>query len=839
MKAISWLIKLSLGLVLIIAIVAGILIATFDANQYRDQITQLVKQQTGRELQIGELNLALFPRLGVNLQNAALSNAPGFGEQAFVEVEKVQLGIAIMPLFKQQLEVDTLSLHGLNLNLARNAQGLTNWDDLVKPTKQAPLENTEASDSSATINPLEKLAALRFGGIDIQQARVMWDDQQTQQKVQLHDLSLTTGEIGFGAFFPIHLSARTDITNPDITLQLQLAIEAKLEQDGRYVLRQLALDSQVSGADLPIEHLKTTLNLPTLDLALNEQRITLAQVELNYDVLGKADFPLAKLNGTIRLNDLVFQLAQQHLSFPQLQLNYQGSGQGAFPLQTFQGGLTLKQLNADLKQQQFNLTQATLNSQLQGETLPNGQVDLALGLVPSLDLKAQTATLNQVNLQALGVKLTGAAQLKTLLDNPQIAAQIAIAETNLRHQLEQLNIQLPQMQDATSLTRFATSMQLAFNSQTQALDVQKLSLNLDDSQLNGRASVKNFAAPDIRWDLTLNQINLNRYLPPKSDKTSQTEQPEPEADPQINLPVELLRKLTLNGQFKAGHIQFDKLEPKNLHLIIKGEPGYILVERLTTDLFNTQLNAQASVDVRSEQQQFMFKTNTRNLPIGEVLKTLADTDKLSGTGTVIADITTAGNRVSQFKQHLNGMVDINLKDGAVKGFNLAKSVRDAKAMFGGQAAAKTNEPLQTDFSSLIAKASIVNGIVSTQALSAQAPFMRIEGNGQVNLPQDSLDFLVRTSIVATAKGQGGDDLTDLNGLTIPVKLTGALNSPKVSLDLASLMEEKAKQEIQKQIDEQKAKLQQEVQKQIEAQKDEALKGIGEELKQNLFKGLSF
>ena len=185
------------------------------------------------------------------------------------------------------------------------------------------------------------------------------------------------------------------------------------------------------------------------------------------------------------------------------------------------------------------------------------------------------------------------------------------------------------------------------------------------------------------------------------------------------------------------------------------------------------------------------------------------------------------------------MVDINLKDGAVKGFNLAKSVRDAKAMFGGQTATKSDEPLQTDFSSLIAKATIVNGIVNTQALSAQAPFMRIEGNGQVNLPQESLDFLVRTSIVATAKGQGGDDLTDLNGLTIPVKLTGALNRPNVSLDLASLLEQKAKQEIQKQIDEQKQRLQKEVQKQIETQKDDALKDLGEELKKNLFKGLSF
>lgn len=838
MKAIGWLFKIFLALFLIIAIVIGVLIATFDANQYRDQLTQLVKKETGRDLHIGDLSLAFFPHLGLNLQHASLSNAEGFSAETFVKVDKVQLGIAIIPLFKQQLEIDTLSLHNLTLNLARNAEGTTNWDDLIKPANPGKQTEAEAETTQQVAgNPLEKLAALHFGGIDIQQAQVIWDDQQAKQHIHLKDFNLKTGEIGFGDYFPIQLQAATDISNPELSVQVKLAIEAKIEQDGHYALRNLQLSTQAQGAGIPTEKAQVTLNMPTIDLALTEQRISLPQVLLAYSLIGNAEFPLTELNGEFNLDGLVFDLATQTLQIPSTKMHYQGKGQGDFPLQALQGQLNLTQLHADLKNQQFNINQVALESQLKTDAL--GPVDIRLGLQPQLDLKAQTADVKQIKLSALGINAEANVKAKTLLDAPHITAEFDIAQTNLREQLTRLKIALPEMRDAETLTRLAASLRMNYQHQTQAVTIERLALQLDDSRLNGTTSVKNFSQPDIRWDLTLDQINLNRYLPPPSETPTQTPQPAPAEEAEINLPVELLRKLTLNGQFKAGHIQFDKLEPKNLHLIVKGEPGYILVERLTTDLFNTQLNAQAGVDVRKEQQQFMFKTNTRNLPIGEVLIALADTDKLSGTGTVIADITTAGNRVSQFKQHLNGMVDINLKDGAVKGFNLAKSVRDAKAMFGGQTATKSDEPLQTDFSSLIAKATIVNGIVNTQALSAQAPFMRIEGNGQVNLPQESLDFLVRTSIVATAKGQGGDDLTDLNGLTIPVKLTGALNRPNVSLDLASLLEQKAKQEIQKQIDEQKQRLQKEVQKQIETQKDDALKDLGEELKKNLFKGLSF
>jgi AsmA protein len=271
-------------------------------------------------------------------------------------------------------------------------------------------------------------------------------------------------------------------------------------------------------------------------------------------------------------------------------------------------------------------------------------------------------------------------------------------------------------------------------------------------------------------------------------------------------------------------VVYDNLHPKNILATIKGNNGLFNLAPLQTDIFNTQVKATAALDVRGDQPKYAFSTDTKNLPVGEVLKAFTDNDRLSGSGSVNAKITTAGVRVSEFKQNLNGRAAVDLKDGAVKGFNLAQSIRQAKAKIAGEKAAGPTEELKTDFSSLVSEVTINNGVVDTQKLLAQAPFMRISGNGQVNLVKEEMDYQVKTKIVASDKGQGGEDLKELNGLTIPVKLKGPLTGPNVSLDLASLLEEKAKQEVQQKLEEKK----EDVKKQLE-----------EELKTNILKGLKF
>jgi AsmA protein len=776
-KVLSLILKIAAGLVAVIIIAIAVIAVTVDPNDYRDEITEVVKKETGRDLKIEAMSLSFFPHLGLILENTSLSNATGFSDQAFLKVDKVQVGAAIWPLLSQQLEIDTLTLHGLNLNLEKNAAGISNWDDLIK--KEDGVKVEEKAEDSA--NPLDKLAALNFGGIDIKNGQVHWNDQQAQQTIDLKITELSTGTITFGEFFKIALSAETTVAKPALQSQLDLTIEAKLEKDGRYVLRNLALKSTTQGAGIPVEKATAELFIPTLDLAMAKNQLSLPSLRLTYNVMGGKEFPM----------------------------------------KTIQGELTVKEFSGDLKAQQFKAQKLTATAALTGDSLPGGKAQLNLSTQPSVNLTAQTANLDQLSLSAMDIVAKGSIKATKITTDAQVDAKLDIVETNLRALLKQLKISLPEMADAKTLTKFSASLGVHFNAKTQAMSVKNLKVTLDDSLLTGNASVSQFDAPNIRYDLALTKIDLNRYLPAKK-AVPESESTTPVAETDIPLPTELLRKLTINGTFKAGAVTFDKLQPKNIVLTVKGSKGKINANPIRADIFKTTINAQAELDVSGKTPQYSFKTDAKNVPVGDVLLAFTGKDQISGTGAVNANITTSGSRISHFKQNLNGTAAANLEDGAIKGFNLAQSIREAKAKINGTAAPVAAGDLQTDFSSLIAEVSIKQGIVTTTKLLAQAPFMRITGSGTVDLPKESLNYLVKAKIVASDKGQGGEDLKELNGLTIPVKLKGAWTNPSVSLDLASLLEQKATAEMEKKKDE----VIEETKKKIEEQlKDTLLKGF--------------
>ena len=777
MKVFGLILKVLLGLIAVVMIAIGVIVATVDPNDYRDEITDLVKKETGRDFKVETMSLSFFPHLSIDLEAAELSNAKGFSEKPFVTIQKIQVGAAILPLLSQKLEVDTLTLHGLSLNLERNKDGLNNWDDLAKgETKQNQEDEKEVDDAE---NPMDKLAALNFGGIDIQDGTVLWDDQQSPQKITLKNFNFTSGAITFGEFFFIALSADTQISQPDIKTNLAINLEAKLDKDGQYAIRNLNVKNTTSGKGIPVEKATTKVSLP--NFSLENDTLSLPSLSIDYDVIGGKDFPLDSVNGQLTLND-------------------------------FTGNMTT---------QAFKAKMIVLNSDVTGEAIPNGKASINLNTSADIDLKAQTAKLPKLSLNVLDLKANGNIKASQIMSDAVVNANLDIAETNLRTLLKQLKVALPEMADNKTLTKFAASLGIQFATKTQALKVNNLKLTLDDSQLSGNAAVSQFNAPKIRYDLALNKINVNRYLPPKKEQPSEAPAPKGDTDAKIELPVELLRKLDIDGTIKVGKATFDKLNPKNIVMTTKGAKGKLTINPLKADIFKTQVLVNAGLDVRGKTPKYSVKTNTKKLPIGEVLMAFADSDKLSGTGTMKANITTAGERVSEFKKNLNGTAYVDLKDGAIKGFNLAQSIREAQAKLSGKTLAKSDATPQTDFSSLVADVSIKKGVVKTNKLSAQAPFMRVNGSGTVNLPKESLNYLVKTKIVASDKGQGSADFKDLDGLTIPVKLKGALTSPSISLDLESLVSQKAQAEIEKK----KKAVVKDVQKKVEDKFKDALKGF--------------
>jgi AsmA protein len=85
--------------------------------------------------------------------------------------------------------------------------------------------------------------------------------------------------------------------------------------------------------------------------------------------------------------------------------------------------------------------------------------------------------------------------------------------------------------------------------------------------------------------------------------------------------------------------------------------------------------------------------------------------------------------------------------------------------------------------------------MTTNNLTAQSPLLRIHGEGSANYINETVDFLVRTSVVGSLKGQGGKDIDDLKDVTIPIKITGPWAQPKFGLVFDDVLKQKAEKEI--------------------------------------------
>ena len=93
-------------------------VATFDANNYKPQIIEQVENATGRSFTIdGDINLSIFPWIGLKVENVALGNEKGFKAKQFAAIKQLDVKVNVLPLLKKEVQINTIRLHGLDVSL--------------------------------------------------------------------------------------------------------------------------------------------------------------------------------------------------------------------------------------------------------------------------------------------------------------------------------------------------------------------------------------------------------------------------------------------------------------------------------------------------------------------------------------------------------------------------------------------------------------------------------------------------------------------------------------------------------------------------------------------------
>lgn len=307
-------------------------------------------------------------------------------------------------------------------------------------------------------------------------------------------------------------------------------------------------------------------------------------------------------------------------------------------------------------------------------------------------------------------------------------------------------------------------------------------LDLDESKLTFAATVKDFAKPDLTFDMKLDKINLDRYLPPPSEKSGEVQKVQPAASKKTDyLP---LRTLVVDGKARVGALTAKGMKMQDISVTVTGRNGVIQIDPLLASLYKGTLSAKAAADVRQDAPRSTLSLQVKNVDAGPLLQDFLKKDFLEGTANVEANISAVGDAPERIKRSLNGKGQAVFSNGAVKGIDLAGMVRNATAAF-GQTQQGAEKP-HTDFSELNAPFTITEGVVNTPGTSLASPLLRVLATGKANLVDESLDLRVEPKVVSTLKGQG--DATDRSGVTVPVLVKGTFSAPSFQPDLKGILE---------------------------------------------------
>jgi len=297
----KWLKRLFLLLIVLVVLVFGaaaILLATFDPNDYKPMVVEEVKKATGRDLELeGDISLTFFPWLGLRLGEAELGNAPGFGVDPFARVGDVQVRVALIPLFRGEVRADKVTLEGLQINLEKNADGKTNWDDLVDNLSRAGEEAAEEQpaepETGASPPPV-----IAIGGLAITDAAIRWRDAQAGTDVSIDPLDLETSELELGRPFDLDLSVRLNNATPPVVADVEFSTVVHPDLEKQYVvLEDLKLAIAADGESVPGGHAEVTADTRA-DLWFDSQRYVLDGLKVAVTVEG-ADLPGGRVDAKL------------------------------------------------------------------------------------------------------------------------------------------------------------------------------------------------------------------------------------------------------------------------------------------------------------------------------------------------------------------------------------------------------------------------------------------------------------------------------------------------------------------------------------------------------------
>ena len=309
-----------------------------------------------------------------------------------------------------------------------------------------------------------------------------------------------------------------------------------------------------------------------------------------------------------------------------------------------------------------------------------------------------------------------------------------------------------------------------------------LQLQADGMNASGEVAVDLVDPPKVTADLGLGRLDLTPLLgAPKAGggaaaPAGERGWPDTPIDLPLPLPIDLDAKIRGEG-VKAG-----KLEVGAFAARVEADRQQVAATVESLQAYGGGLTGKLRAEAATP-PAYAVDLDARDIGVLAASEALTGLSRIDGRGEARFALRTSGASVRQLVQDLGGEGQVSVKDGAVLGINIAGMLRQIMTL--GLDRAATDQQ-RTDFAEAGASFRVEKGIVRTGDLHLNAPILRLQGAGAVDLPKMTIDMRVEPKLATTLEGQGasGEPVFQAG---IPFIVQGPYASPSVRFDLGGTL----------------------------------------------------
>lgn len=453
------------------------------------------------------------------------------------------------------------------------------------------------------------------------------------------------------------------------------------------------------------------------------------------------------------------QLAVEQISLRNSALRYRDEGSGqSFDLSALNLELNDFNLQGNPFDLELNWRAGFEDRDLFGDQPLELIGDLRSRLQLAADMSEARLTDGRLNLDLAragasdAINLIFSLQATQLLDAPRYQGDLKLEPFNLKALMEMLGLPEIETDSSQALTRLAFNGQ--FSGTTEEFSLDPLTIELDDTRIDGRFAVTDFSTLALELVLEGDRLNVDDYLPPATEE--EAEQPEATGDEEL-IPLETVKSLNADVSLDFQQLQAMSLTFNDLVVRLSAKDGLVRLSEAGLNAYEGRLDAQGQLDARGDTARINFNGELANFQLAPVLADLEMDEKLklSGALNAQAEGETQGLTMNQLMDALDAQAQFSGAQVRLAPLNIEQRFCQLVNLVSQAEKVPQEWPDYTQMRELVGQVRIEDQVVKVTSFEAAVSELNLGLQGQLNLKEELYNFVLPLKLGSEATSDSG------------------------------------------------------------------------------------